>query len=192
MAKNRKAIQGSCPAGSSVAVVSKKAGEQWKALSEADRKPFEEEYQKLKAKYDEEMKVYNATKSENAGAEDSGEEAEETGSPQKTVASPAKPEAKKRGRPGAKDANAKTEEASKESPPKKKGRGTKSEKKDAGPEIDATVLAQASKLGMEGSLKNLALREDMKNIPSAKLLTALQNANGLVNKARLAIMEGGA
>merc|ERR1712194_771186 len=44
--------------GQGVTGVAKMAGERWKALSAAGKKPFEEEYAKKKVAYDEAMKSY--------------------------------------------------------------------------------------------------------------------------------------
>lgn len=56
--------------------------------------------------------------------------------------------------------------------------------------IDITVLAEASKLGFEGQLKNLAGRADVvaSGKSSKELLEALRSSNGLVNAAKHALL----
>merc|ERR1719411_185566 len=46
--------------GQKAPAVSKHAGEQWKALSEKEKKPYVEEYKRRKAEYDEALKAYKA------------------------------------------------------------------------------------------------------------------------------------
>jgi len=75
LSKHRDAFQKECPG--SVAGVAKLAGARWKALSEADKKPFEEEYARKKAAYDEAMKSYVPPGGEDAAND---EDAEEDGS----------------------------------------------------------------------------------------------------------------
>jgi len=81
------------------------------------------------------------------------------------------------------------------SPPKKgKGRGrgaSKGPAKEAsGPELDSAILKKASGLGLETALKNLAGRGEMANISADKMLTALQQSGGLINKAKASILAG--
>merc|ERR1712151_424839 len=73
MNENRAAIHKSLPAGSAVTAVSKAGSEKWKLMSEADKKPFEEKYQQLKAKYEEEVKAWKDAKGETASADDEEE-----------------------------------------------------------------------------------------------------------------------
>merc|ERR1712087_990231 len=51
VAKHRAAFQKEC-AGKPVTAVAKLAGERWKSLSDAEKKPFEKEYQEKKAAYE--------------------------------------------------------------------------------------------------------------------------------------------
>ena len=124
-------------------------------------------------------------------AEDDEEEEEDKGSP--------KLDGKKRGRPPAQQPvqqDAPPKDAPKDSPPAKKpkgrGKGSKPEQLQNGSQFDTVVVALAAKLNLEMALMNLAAREEIKakGIAAAKLLTALQNSNGLVNKAKVALLAG--
>merc|ERR1712151_1113023 len=83
-----------------------------------------------------------------------------------------------------------------ETSPTKKSKGTgKSKAKDKKPEsssvfveIDDEIMVKASKLNLELQLKNLASRTEMKGISPDKLLTALHDSNGLVNKAKAVLL----
>jgi len=59
-------------------------------------------------------------------------------------------------------------------------------------EIDQTTLANATKLGFDTGLRNLANREDLKDkgISHESMLKALQQNGGLVNKAKTALLGG--
>lgn len=157
--ENRSAIHKSLPAGSSVTAVSKAASEKWKSMSEADKEPYEAKYQQAKAKYEEEMKAWKE-------ATPTPESKKRSASPTEETPSAKKSKVAGRGRPKAK----------------------KTETADAPHEIDAEVLAKASKLNLEPQLKNLAARAEMKGISSDKLLKALESSNGLVNSAKAKLL----
>merc|ERR1712113_408971 len=72
LAENREKIVKSLPAGHKMVDVAKAAGAQFKSLSEAAKKPYEEKYQKLAAQWKIAMEEYKKTH----GAED-GEDEEE-------------------------------------------------------------------------------------------------------------------
>jgi len=179
VSKNRADITKSLPAGSKITDVSKAAGDQWKALSAAAKKPYEDEYKKLKEKFDQDFKVWK--ESQAADEEEEGED--EEASPQKPKdAAPKKAEAKKRVSAG----------GSAESPPAKKakakakGRGAK--ESPSGPAIDPKLMEQAIALNFDGPLKNLAAREELSAVSHDKMLAALKQAGGLVNKAKAALL----
>merc|ERR1712173_561795 len=75
MSENREAILKSLPAGASpITDVAKKAGEQWKALSAAAKKPFEKKAEKQKAEYLKAMEEYKKTHGDDAADDDEEEE----------------------------------------------------------------------------------------------------------------------
>lgn len=74
LAENRAKIVKSLPAGHKVTDVSKKAGQDWKALSETAKKPYEAKYQKKQKEYVAAMEEYKKT---HGDVEDEDEEAEE-------------------------------------------------------------------------------------------------------------------
>jgi len=163
LAENREAIVKSLPEGHKITDVTKAAGEQWKGLSDEAKKPFQEKYEKKTEEFKAAMVEYEKT----LPAE---EEKEEPVSPPTKKAKVAKP----------------VKEAS---PPK----ATKSKKpaKPQAPVIDADVLKKAEKLNLDSALKNLMARPDVmaKDFPHAKLLSALEKSDGLVNKAKYTLME---
>jgi len=187
--KNREEIVKSLPPGHACTAVSKAAGERWKALSEADKKPYEAEYQQLKEKYQTELKAWKEAKGTSADANDDDDD-EEEGDDGEEKSSPKKAEAKKPS-PKKRAASAGKEKA--ESPPAKKAKGGgkgKKTKASEGPTIPAEIIEQAKKAKLDGALTNLANRQDIaeKNISADKLLAALQKSGGLVNKARSALL----
>jgi len=72
----RPEIMKSLPAGWKITDISKKAGELWKALSDKQKKPFEEEYKVKQAAYQKAMEEYKKNGGGDA-AEDDEEEDEE-------------------------------------------------------------------------------------------------------------------
>lgn len=172
MAENRDKIVKSLPSGSNViSDTAKAAGAQWKALSEDEKKPYED-------KYNEKMKAYQAAMEEykaNKAAEKEEEEEKPSPPPKKAK---------------------KTEKTEKTPTPPKpvksgKGRGKGAAKAaKAEVEVDAGVLAEAVKLGYEDALRNLAGRADVKDLKKSDqdLLGALKASGGLVNPARHAML----
>lgn len=167
MAENREKIVKSLPAGSNViSDTAKAAGAQWKALSEDEKKPYED-------KFNEKMKAYRAAMEEYKANQPADKEEEASPPPkkakktEKTEKTPTPPKAVKAG----------------------KGKGVAKAAK-AEVEVDAGVLAEAVKLGYEGALRNLAGRADVKDLKKSDqdLLGALKASGGLVNPARHALL----
>merc|ERR1712151_1450353 len=69
-----------------------------------------------------------------------------------------------------------------------RGRGAAKSKEPEAAEIDGAVLAEACKLGYDAQLKNLAGRQDVKDLGKSdmELLSAIKESKGLVNPARRA------
>merc|ERR1719161_2413289 len=61
LAENRAKIVASLPAGHKITDVSKAAGAQWKALSDEERKPYDDKYATKKAEYAKAMEAYRAS-----------------------------------------------------------------------------------------------------------------------------------
>lgn len=173
LAENREKIVKSLPAGSNViTATAKAAGAQWKALSEDEKKPYEDKFAEKMTEFRAAMEEYKA----NQAAEKEDEEVEEPSPPPKK----------------AKKAE-KTEKTSTPPKPVKSGKGkgkgvAKAAKEKV--EVDATVLAEATKLGYEAALQNLAGRSDVKDLKKSDndLLSALKTSGGLVNPARHALL----
>merc|ERR1712196_136096 len=84
MSENREAILKSLPAGANpITDVARKAGEQWKALSTAAKKPYEAKAEKLKAEYEKAVEEYKKTNGDDAADEDEEEEEEAEEKPKK-------------------------------------------------------------------------------------------------------------
>merc|ERR1711972_1133399 len=182
---NREIIRAALGDGHKITDVSKKGGEMWKALSDADREPWEKKAKVAKDTYEEyiksaegqaALKAYNdaakAAKSEVSG---------------KTIESKA-PDAntpQKRGRQ-----SKETESPAKTAPRTvKKMRGAKDTSKDILSEDIIAACKAATKEGepsMEGLLRKLLGTEQLadKGLTPEKALEALKTSNGLLNKAR--------
>jgi len=175
---HREEIVKSLPPGSNATTdVAKAAGARWKALSEEEKKPYEETYATKMKDFQAAMEVYKAA---NAPPPDDEEEVQKT---------PAK-----RVRKGDKNPSPATKTpAPKAAPKASSGKRGPSAKKTRGPEIveiDTDVLAEAEKLGYQCELRNLAARQDVKDLgkPDKELLEAIKASNGLVNPARHALL----
>jgi len=84
LAENREAILKSLPAGSSpITDVAKKAGEQWKGLSAAAKKPYEAKAVKAKADYQKAMEEYKKNGGDAADDDEEEEEEEVKAKPKK-------------------------------------------------------------------------------------------------------------
>jgi hypothetical protein len=187
LAENREKIVASLPKDHKMTDVGKAAGAQWKALSDDAKKPYEAAYAAAKAEYEKAMEEYKAAHPDAAESEDDGIENEEK-SPKKSPEkkSPvAKGKAKRE--PTSSTKREKPSGATK-SPPGKRGR--KGAPATTEVEIDGAVLKEAEALKFASQLKNLAARQDV--VSSGKshkqMLDALKNSEGLVNKAKAALL----
>jgi len=198
--------------------VTAKLGEIWKALTEADKAQYNDKAKKAVAEYEEKRKVWEArpefvefSKLEKEQKDAAKEEKSKENAQQKEAAKEEKEKAKE----AAKEEKAKDKEAAKEvkaqekadakaakaspkkresasegeSPPAKKAKVAKNAKPQA-PVIDADVLKKAQGLSLEAALRNLIARPDVvaKDFSHAKLLDALEKSDGLVNKAKHALL----
>lgn len=173
LAEVREEVAKSLPAGHKITDVSKAVGAKWKALTDAERKPYEEKYAAKRQEYEAALAEWKAS----GGADQEGDaDAQEAG---EAGAAP-KPPAKSGG--GA---------AKGEAPAAKRGRKVATPQ---GPALEEKVLQRARELGMEDPLRNLAGRREVASLglPGQKLLDALQKSCGLVNKAKAALLGGGA
>jgi len=170
LAENRQKIVKSLPAGSNATTdVSKAAGAQWKDLSGEEKKPYDEKFAQKMVEYKVAMDEYKA---KNTAQE---EEEEDKPSPppkkaKKTEKTPTPPKPVKSG--------------------KGKGKGAAKAARALEVKVDAAVLAEASKLGFDAALRNLAGRADVKDLGKSdtELLEAIKTSGGLVNPARRAML----
>jgi len=164
-----------------IPVLGKLAGEKWSKLPAAQKEPFEKRAEEAKAKYTKdvaEWKASNADAGKDADNDDEGDNEESEESPSK----------KARKTEPAKAASTKTEPVTKKATPKAKGKAKDNSQKSD--EIDPTVLKTAQGLGFESQLKNLVSRAELKGTSADAMLKALQNCDGLVNKAKNALLAG--
>jgi hypothetical protein len=169
MAENRAKIAESLPKDHKMTDVAKEAGAQWKALSEAAKQPYEATYAKKRQEYLEAMKDYTPPEPEMADVVEKVEKVEKT-TPSKKRAKPdtATPTPAAKATRGA----AKKASSSKEV------------------EIDAAVLKEAEGLKLVSQIKNLLSRPDVASSGKSQkeMLDALKTSDGLVNKAKLALL----
>jgi len=174
-----------------VSDVGKKGGEMWKALSEADKAPYDKKAKEQKDAYDKyiasdegaaKLKAFkDATKAAKDQFKPKEEAKEDEEEAEEEESSPKKDSPKKR---------AKTADTS-AAPPPKRGRGAKSSVQE-GPTIPAAVLKEAEGLNLADQLRNLMSRADV--MASGKspqeMLGALQTSKGLVHKAKAELCGG--
>merc|ERR1712039_157979 len=87
LAENRAKIVASLPKDHKITDVTKAAGVQWKALSDAAKKPYEAKYQKKQAEYVKALEEYKkANPDADAGEQDDDEEEEEEPASKKEAA----------------------------------------------------------------------------------------------------------
>jgi len=174
LAENRARIVASLPKVHKITDVTKAAGKEWKALSKADRKPYEEKLETKKEEYKKAMEGYVPPAGE--------EHVEKTPTrQQKKKAAVEKPP--KRARP----------DTASSSTPAKRGRAKKLDitpPKEA--EIDASVWKEVESLSMVSQFKKLAARPDVKASGKSHkdMLDALKSSEGLVNKAKSLLITG--
>jgi len=177
MAEKREEVKASLPKDHKITDIAKKVAELFKALSEDEKKKYDEMFKKAQGEYNKEMVAYKLA---NPEVEDEASPAEDA------AASRAKASPKAKGRK-----RAEPDSAAKKPAASKRGRPAKAaDAKAAGVVLDDSVITNASKLGFESQLRNLASRQDI--ISSGKdgseLLAALEKSKGLVNAAKHALL----
>jgi len=164
--EHREEIVKSLPADHKITDVTKAAGARWKALTDAQRKPYEDKYHAKNEEYKKAMEEYKASH------------------PEPVVEEMAQS-------PPAKDGKRKAnDDSTKKATPAKKTKMSKGASKQPEVDIDEAVLAQARKANLEGALKNLANRPEIvaAGLKADKMLSALKNCDGLVNPAKRALL----
>merc|ERR1712190_413266 len=150
--------------------VTKKGSEEWKALLEEEKKPYEDRATKAKEDYD----AFIATE-EGAAALNAYKEATAAVAYKPTLATPEKKRESPVGSQGTTAAKKSRKSTAVASP---------------SVVIDAVVLAEAEKGGLRAALENLAARSEIvsREVKGLDLLKALKQSGGLVNKAKAAIL----
>jgi len=178
LAENRAKIVASLPKDHKITDVAKAAGTQWKALSDAAKKPYEEAFTLAMAEFRKAMDEYKAANPDAADSEEDDKEEEEKSPAAKGKEAKEPNSSKKRAKPS----------SATTSPPSKRGAKNASTAKEIA--IDAEVLKEAEALSFASQLKNLAARPDV--VSSGKshkqMLAALKKNEGLVNKAKASLL----
>lgn len=172
LAENRAKIVESLAKDHKMVDVAKAAGQQWKALADDAKQPYEAKYAKKAEEYKKAMEQYTPPVEETPKDGESGnsEKAEkQTPSKKRPKADTTTPTPKaKRGR----QADGKKSAESKEF------------------ELDEKVLKEAESLKLVSQLKNLLGRPDVASSGKSQeaMLHALKESDGLVNKAKAALL----
>jgi len=162
-------------------------------LKDADKAVYEKKAKEKKDAYD------AFVKSEEGAALLKSYKDDVTSAKNEVKPPPPAPEPKKRKAPEPEgddkpSPKAAKETAAKVASPPKKGRGRGAKPKEAEPEapsaLDASILAEAEKLGFKSAIQNLASRVADKGFTGKQMLEALRDGNGLVNKAKNALLAG--
>jgi hypothetical protein len=148
MVQKREEIKAMLPKDHKVTDISKKVAELFKALSEEEKKKYDEMFKKAVEEYNKEMEAYKLANPEAVAA----------ASPAKVaVTSPTKLSPKAKGQK-----RAEPDSVAKKPTAGKRGRSSKAASAEpAGVALDDNVISDASKLGLESQLRNLASRQDV-------------------------------
>jgi len=184
----------------SIGDIGKKAAELWKAMSDEDKKPYEDQYRKDKA-------TYEAWKESDAGKEalakhkalKGGKTEEDDASPKK---SPKKGTNKRASSKGEDEENV-AKKAKTVSTPSGRGKGRgkgANAKKAVQTQLSESILAKCSAMGVASSgvqyqtlLEKLLTTEGLANCDQERALEMLKDNDGLLNKVRsLLLASGGA
>jgi len=163
-------------------------GKMWKALPEKEKALWNEKVKKAVADYEEKRKIWEATpefaelqrvekeQKEKAKEENEEDTPKKEGKRKAPKDEDSSPPAKK----------TKVQKPAKADKPAKVAKGAKPQ----APIIEPDVLKKAQSLNLEADLKNLMVRPEIaaKDFPQAKMLDELQKADGLVNKAKYALL----
>lgn len=152
------------------------ASERWKVISEAEKRPFQKEFEEKMAHYKKAMATYVPPVVEKENEDDEGDEEDE-----EEEADDEKDEVK--------DVHKKREATSScDAPAAKKGKtAAKAKKLGFSTPLSAEVEAEAKKLGFLAKLKTLSENEKVKLSP-AEILAELKKQNGSVVAVKKALL----
>mmetsp|Transcript_88470 Transcript_88470/g.223453 ORF Transcript_88470/g.223453 Transcript_88470/m.223453 type:complete len:296 (+) Transcript_88470:65-952(+) len=181
LAEKREEIKGSLPAGHKITDVAKKAGELFKALSEEDKKKYQDAFEKAMSEYKEALEKFKA----GGGEVVRGGKAAKAPKDGDDSGKPGKPENKRLSKMAMKTGKAKA------APKGKAAAGKRGRPADVqGIHLSETDLKKARDLGYESQIQNLSKRPEVVDSgkKGADLLAALKDSNGLVNAAKRALL----
>eukprot|EP00413_Alexandrium_margalefii_P043314 CAMPEP_0204602312 /NCGR_PEP_ID=MMETSP0661-20131031/56572_1 /ASSEMBLY_ACC=CAM_ASM_000606 /TAXON_ID=109239 /ORGANISM="Alexandrium margalefi, Strain AMGDE01CS-322" /LENGTH=383 /DNA_ID=CAMNT_0051613263 /DNA_START=57 /DNA_END=1204 /DNA_ORIENTATION=- len=201
-AQREKATAALKEAGSEAGVkqLASKLSEMWKAVSAEEKASFEERHKQEHAEFLKKQAEWQATPQfkeiEEAARKQAEQQKEDGGEAATTPTKGAKRSRSAAKTPAAKEAKEKKEvckgEAKQAAPAaaKRAKRTGGGKEEEAAAAIDADVLAEASKAGLEGMLRNLASRPEVvaAGKTSREIFKALQASGGLVNPAKRALV----
>jgi hypothetical protein len=174
--------------------IAKTGAARWRELTDDKRAPYEKLAAAEKVKHEKAVTDWKASKpaADESKASKPAEDAKKSSTKKRDAKSP-----KAKGKSD--DVAAGDETAMKKSATPKKQAVSESSAKSTpkakrgreptAPDIDAKVLAEATKLGFDAALRNLAARPEMSAKPHAAMLKALQASGGLVNPAKRSLLE---
>jgi len=170
-----------------------KLSEIWKGLSAEDKAPFEEKHKQEQVEFLQKQKEWQATPefAEIEAAAKKQAEQQKAEGQEGQEGQEAKAAKRSRSAPKAASPKEKAKAEAQQSPTSSTKRPRKAAPaKEAGPDIDQEVLAEADKVGLQGALRNLASRPEVAACgkSSQELFKALQASGGLVNPAKRALL----
>lgn len=183
LAANRQAFQKECPG--AVTLVTKHASAKWKELSQAEKEKYEMDYKSKKAAYDEAMKSYVPPAKE-ADEDDKEEQGDEEADK--------KPKSESLAKKKASANNAAQKKVIVRKSVGSRGRGASKAAPEPELDIPKTVSEKAEQSGMHKVLMKLLGRDDIKSsgVSPKDALAALEQSDGLLHKAREALLAAGA
>jgi len=183
LAENRAKIVASLPKDHKITDVAKAAGIQWKALSDAAKKPYEDAFATAMAEFRKAFEEYKAANPDVTEADVCRPDKDDSEEEEKSPAAKGK-QAKE---PNSSKKRAKPSSTTTSSPAK---RGAKNASTSKEVDIDAAVLKEAETLSFASKLRNLAARPDVASSGKShkQMLDALKKSEGLVNKAKATLL----
>jgi len=165
---------------------SKIASESWKALPEVQQGEWQSKYEAAKVQYDKDFEAYGKKKEEDFAALPQEEREKLLADKEQKISAEKAEKTSPKKRKAQQDGS--DTQASKMAKANARGVVTKGAKDDL---IDPEVLVEVRSAGLEPQFMNLYKRPELqnKNITERKMLEALVQSEGLVNKAKAFLLQ---